>query len=37
MDIKTDTWIYGTRIENPEINPCLYGQLIHDKGGKNTQ
>ena len=26
-----------SRMENPEINPCIYGQLICDKGGKTTQ
>ena len=34
---KTEIQINRTRQKAQKINPCTYGQLIHDKGGKSIQ
>ena len=34
---KTDIQTEGNRIDNPEINPDTYCQLIFNKGGKHIK
>lgn len=34
--IKIDTQTYGAE-RSPEINTCIYGHLIFDKGAEDTQ
>ena len=34
---KTEIQINRTRQKAQKVNPCTYGQLIYDKGGKSMQ
>ena len=34
---KNRNIIQWNKMESPEINPCIYGYIVFDKGGKNMQ
>ena len=35
--VKKQKYRHWNKLESPKINPCIYGYLILDRGGKATQ